>query len=92
MRHHLKQFFFGAAAAALVFVASAASPADPSPVGRWRTFSARTGHESGMVEISQVGDTLVGKVIKIIQQPGDVADPVLWDIATDRRRTSAFSA
>ena len=76
MRHHLKHFLCGAAAVAIVFSTSAATAADPSPVGRWRTFSARTGNETGLVEISQVGGTLVGKVIKIIQQPGDPADPV----------------
>jgi uncharacterized protein (DUF2147 family) len=74
MRPHVKHLFFGAVVVALM--TSAATAADPSPVGRWRTFSVRTGRESGMVEISQVGDTLVGKVVKIIQQPGDPVDPV----------------
>jgi uncharacterized protein (DUF2147 family) len=64
------------AVVAIVFATSAVNAADLSPVGRWRTFSARTGHESGMVEITQVGDTFIGKVIKIIQQPGDPIDPV----------------
>jgi uncharacterized protein (DUF2147 family) len=49
--------------------------ATPSPVGRWRTFSDTTGAESGVVEITQAGDELVGKVVKIIPQPGDPADP-----------------
>jgi uncharacterized protein (DUF2147 family) len=72
----MKSAFKYVSFAVAMFALSAASAADLSPVGRWRTFSSRTGRESGMVEIMLVGDTLVGKVIKVIQQPGDPVDPV----------------
>ncbi|MGD0192829.1 MAG: DUF2147 domain-containing protein [Rhizomicrobium sp.] len=47
-----------------------------SPVGRWKTISDKTGRETGVVEISQFGDALTGKVVKIIPEAGDPADPV----------------
>ncbi len=55
---------------------SGARAADSSPLGRWRTFSSKTGAETGLVEITQSGNALFGRVVKIIQQPGDPADPV----------------
>src|SRR5580698_6458425 len=76
MKSLFKLISFPAAAIAWTIVVSAAYASDPSPVGRWRTFSLRTGRESGMVEITQSGDALVGRVIRIIPQPGDPVDPV----------------
>lgn len=49
---------------------------DLSPVGFWRTFDDETGKESGIVEITRAHDTLVGKVVKIIPEPGDPANPL----------------
>jgi len=78
MRLYLKHMFFhcAVAAGAAVSVASAAFAADLSPVGLWRTFSVTTGREAGAVEIKQVGDVLVGRIVKSIPQPGDPVDPV----------------
>lgn len=69
----------GTAAAALVLImalAAAAIAAPPSPVGLWRTFDDRSGRESGLIEITENGGELVGRIVKIIPQPGDPADPV----------------
>ena len=49
---------------------------DLSPVGFWRTFDDKTGKESGIVEITRVQDSLEGKVVKIIPEPGDPPNPV----------------
>lgn len=59
-----------------MIAAASALGAETSPIGRWRTFSDATGAESGMIEITQAGDVLVGKVVKTIPQPGDPRDPV----------------
>ncbi len=67
---------FVAAALASLVAASSPSAADPSVLGRWRTISDKTGLETGVVEIGQAGDGLAGKVVKIIPQAGDPADPV----------------
>lgn len=67
---------FVAATLASIIAASGQCAADPSVVGRWRTISDKTGLQTGVVEINQAGDALVGKVIKIIPQAGDPADPV----------------
>jgi uncharacterized protein (DUF2147 family) len=68
---------YAALAILLSAVTWSVSAADEmSPIGRWKTISDKTGHETGIVEISKSGDVLVGKVVKIIAEPGDPADPV----------------
>ena len=65
--------------AVLIFVllgVQNAPGADLSPVGRWWTISSKTNAVTGVVEITQSGDELVGKVVKLIPQPGDPVDPV----------------
>jgi uncharacterized protein (DUF2147 family) len=42
-----------------------------TPVGRWRTVSDKTGHVNGIVEITAVGDSLEGKIVKSIPDPDD---------------------
>jgi uncharacterized protein (DUF2147 family) len=76
MRLHLKRLILAVAVGATMFGGSDACAAELSPVGLWRTFSVTTGREAGAVEIRQVGDTLVGKIVKSIPQPGDPVDPV----------------
>lgn len=51
------------------------SAGELSPVGHWKTFDDKTGAQSGLIEITQSGDELTGRVIKLIPQPGDPADP-----------------
>jgi uncharacterized protein (DUF2147 family) len=65
-----------AAAAALVMTAWDAQGADSSPVGRWRTFSDKTGALTGIVEINDSGGVLTGRIVKIFPEPGDPANPV----------------
>jgi uncharacterized protein (DUF2147 family) len=62
-------------AAALLLSASSLA-ADLSPIGRWKTFSDKTGAETGIIEITQTGGVLSGKIVKLIPQPGDPANPV----------------
>ena len=74
---------FARAIPAIVFVivlpamiGSVVRAEDMSPVGRWKTISDTTGRETGVVEITRTGDTLSGKVVRIIPGVGDPADPV----------------
>jgi len=61
--------------AAALLCAQSVFAADLSPVGRWRTIDDKTGEQTSVVEITQAGDVLNGRVIKIIPKAGDPADP-----------------
>jgi uncharacterized protein (DUF2147 family) len=65
-----------AVAAALVLSASSLCAAELSPVGRWRTVSDETGKQTGVVEISESNGALSGRIVKMVLEPGDSADPV----------------
>jgi uncharacterized protein (DUF2147 family) len=63
-----------------LFVAAAAAwPSAPpdaradvnSPVGRWRTYEAGTNELRSIVEITQVGGEMQGKVVERFPPPGD---------------------
>ncbi len=73
---HSSKALFLALATLAAMTATLAFAAEPSPIGRWRTIDDETGAESGLIEIMQAGDALVGKIIKIIPHTGDPADPV----------------
>jgi len=47
---------------------------DISPVGRWKTINDKTGAQDGLIEITQSGEELSGRIIKIVPQPGDNPD------------------
>lgn len=47
-----------------------------SPVGRWKTIDDETGAERSIVEITDAGTELQGRILKIFYQPGDKVDPV----------------
>jgi uncharacterized protein (DUF2147 family) len=63
-----------AVSALLLCSVSGALANDVSPVGRWKTINDKTGAQDGLIEITQSGDELSGRIIKIIPQPGDDAD------------------
>ncbi len=42
-----------------------------TPVGRWRAVSDKTGNVTGIIEITAVGDSLEGKIVKSIRDPDD---------------------
>src|SRR6266478_5552797 len=42
-----------------------------TPAGRWRTIDESTGGVRSILEISQVGDQFMGKVVKIFLRPGE---------------------
>ena len=65
-----------AAAAWALMWSLGASAADFTPVGHWRTFSDKTGAQTGLIEITQSGDEISGRIVKLIQEPGDPADPI----------------
>ncbi len=73
---HSRKALSLASATLAILAATGAFATDLSPVGRWRTIDDVTGAESGIIEITRTGDELVGRLVKIIPQPGDPADPV----------------
>ena len=61
----------------LVILPPPAGSADlQSPVGRWKTIDDETNAERSIVEITQVGDELQGRILKIFYRPDEKPDPV----------------
>ena len=56
--------------------AQSAAAADLTPVGRWFTIDEKTGAQTGVIEITQAGDVLNGRIIRVMPKPGDPANPV----------------
>ena len=50
--------------------------ADLTAVGRWFTVDEKTGQETSIIEITQTGDVLNGRIIKVMPKPGDPANPI----------------
>lgn len=68
----MRRFLYASTAVlGLCLTAQAAAADDMSPVGRWYTVSDKTGHQDGVVEITAVGDSLEGKIVKSIPDPDD---------------------
>jgi len=65
--------FLLASAVSLGFclVAQSAAADDMTPVGRWRAVSDKTGNVTGIIEITAVGDSLQGRIVKSIPDPDD---------------------
>lgn len=61
---------------ALVLPYPAQSADLQSPVGRWKTIDDETNTERSLVEITQVGDELQGRILKIFYRPDEKPDPV----------------
>lgn len=60
MRSHA--FILGLAAA---LVSGSAFAADMTPVGKWKTIDDKTGKEKSIVEITETGGELTGKVLQL---------------------------
>jgi uncharacterized protein (DUF2147 family) len=72
MRTSSKTLFAAAGFAAAVLVTgSTQAAAEASPVGRWVTISDKDGSPRSVIEISETGGALQGKVVKIYDRPGD---------------------
>lgn len=56
--------------------AQSAGAADLTAVGRWFTVDEKTGQQTSIIEITQTGDVLNGRIIKVMPEPGDPANPV----------------
>ena len=63
-----------AATVALLCSVSGAIAGDLSPVGRWRTINDKTGAQDGLIEITQTGGELSGRIVETKPQPGDSTD------------------
>lgn len=48
----------------------------PSPVGRWKTIDDESGKARSIVEITDTGTELQGRVVEIFYEPGDKTDPI----------------
>lgn len=78
----MTRFFLALAAVALLGAAPAAAAAD-SPVGTWRTIDDATGQTKSIVEITEVGGMLEGKVLKVLQSDQG-ENPVCSECSGDR--------
>ncbi|MGB3547540.1 MAG: DUF2147 domain-containing protein [Saprospiraceae bacterium] len=56
-----------------------------SPVGRWKTIDDETGKVRSIIEITQRGGVLEGKVTKIFPQPGDKANGICEECPGDKK-------
>ena len=67
----------GLVVSAVAILSPPAGSADlQSPVGRWKTIDDETNAERSIVEITQVGDELQGRILKIFYRPDEKPDPV----------------
>lgn len=58
-----------------MFFTLTAQAAEVSPVGKWRTIDDHTKKPKSIVEITQDGDHLVGKIISLFPEPGREDNP-----------------
>src|SRR5215469_3062438 len=69
----LRAIFF---AVLLAAESTAVSAVEVSPVGRRRTIDAETGADNGLIEITSTGDTLEGRIVRMVMKPGEAPDPI----------------
>lgn len=76
----------GLVTSAMAILPQPARSADlQSPIGRWKTIDDETNAERSIVEITQVGDELQGRILKIFQRPDEKPDPVCEACEGDRK-------
>ena len=63
-------------AAVALLGAQSVAAADLTPVGRWYTIDEQTGQQTSIIEITQTGDVLIGRIVKVMPKPGDPANPI----------------
>lgn len=66
-------------------ILSTASPAQ-TVLGKWKTVDDNSGEPRSIVEISEAGGKICGKVIKLFPKPADDPDPVCDKCDTDDPR------
>ena len=54
---------------------------DPSPIGKWKTISDKTGKVTSMVTITQEANMLSGKVTELFRKPGQNPKPTLHQMS-----------
>lgn len=59
--------------------------ANDTPVGTWQTIDDETGKPKAVVEISQQGDTLEGKIVKLIREPSEDQNPLCTACKGDKK-------
>jgi uncharacterized protein (DUF2147 family) len=67
----MRSFVLAAALFAPALFAGSALAADLSPAGRWVTIDEKTQTPRSVIEITDIGGTLEGKVLRIYDRPGD---------------------
>ncbi len=70
---------------AFAFSALAFAADGDSPVGTWKSFDDKSGEPKSIIEISDNGGTLEGRIVKLFRKPGEDPDPVC-DKCTDDRK------
>lgn len=70
---------------AFAFSALALAADGDSPVGTWKSFDDKSGEPKSIIEITDNGGTLEGRIVKLFRKPGEDPDPVC-DKCTDERK------
>jgi uncharacterized protein (DUF2147 family) len=82
----VRRAIFALGAILVLLSATHAGTYDPaSPVGRWRTIDDETKAERSIVEISDVGAQLQGRILKVFPQPGDNPDQLCTACEGERK-------
>lgn len=98
----MKSLHFGAGLGSLcgLLLLATAQGADPnSPVGKWKTIDDKTGKPKSVVQITESGGVLTGKIVELLEGAsektcskceGDLKDQplvgmkILWDLKKER--------
>ncbi len=75
-------FILGLAAA---LVAGSAFGADMTPVGKWKTVDDKTGKEKSIVEITETGGVLTGKILQILNPDEKGPNPMCEACSGERK-------
>lgn len=70
---------------AFAFSALAFAADGESPVGTWKSYDDKSGEPKSIIEITETGGMLEGRILKLFRKPGEDPDPVC-DKCTDARK------
>lgn len=73
-------------AAVLLFSATAAQAAAPSPVGLWKTIDDETHEARAIVAISEENGVISGRIVRLFRKPGEDPAPLCEKCSGARER------
>lgn len=70
----------------VILLFSTHSFAQSTILGKWTTIDDSSGHPRSVVEISEVGSRVFGRIVKLYPSPGEEPDPVCGKCPSDDER------